>query len=462
MTRPLPIALVLAAATAVPATLPAQRPAAPAGDPGAERHSAIAIAAARLAPSVVSVNVVRRERSLPRNPFDAFFAPGGVEQVVEGLGTGFVISADGVILTNQHVTQGADSIVVTLRDGTDLPARLLGEDARTDIAVLKVDTSGLPVAPLGRSRRLAIGDWVLAIGNPYGYLLGNSEPSVTAGVVSAMGRDILQSGDERGGLYVDMLQTDAAINPGNSGGPLANASGEVVGVNTFILSQSGGNVGLGFAIPIERALRVAQQIRATGRVRRGWVGVEVAPPARGGAWARQPGVPVQRIAKGGPGQRAGIQPGDVIDRANGVPVHNVLNWEKALVDLGVGDTLRLSLKRGAGPDQVLALVATELPSETAARVTFADLSLITVTPAIQAERQLASTSGALVAAVGPETASSTGLQPGDVIFQINNFRVSSADQVTRILQYVREHNVQVRIFFERDRQLAYADVWAGR
>ncbi|MDO8666327.1 MAG: trypsin-like peptidase domain-containing protein, partial [Gemmatimonadales bacterium] len=219
------IVAALAAFTAVTPT-PAQRP-----DPiGGERRSVIGAAAARVAPAVVSVNVVRRERTLPRTAFEAFALPRGYQQLVEGLGTGFLVTSDGMIVTNQHVVTGAEQIVVTLRDGRDFPARLLGEDARTDIAVVKIDTTGLPVAPIGRTATLQTGDWVVAIGNPYGYLLGNTEPSVTAGVVSGTGRDILPSGD-RSGLYVDMIQTDASINPGNSGGPLVNSAGEVVGVN---------------------------------------------------------------------------------------------------------------------------------------------------------------------------------------------------------------------------------------
>jgi serine protease Do len=437
---------------------------APAPDPAAERRSAIGIAAARIAPAVVSVNVVRRVRSLPRTMLDAYMMPRGFEQLVEGLGTGFIVSADGLIITNQHVTAGADSIVVTLRDGTDLPARLLGEDARTDIAVLKVDTTGLPVAVRGSSRRLQIGDWVVAVGNPYGYLLGNSEPSVTAGVVSGLNRDLLPN-DERGGvgsgLYVDMIQTDAAINPGNSGGPLVNAAGEVVGVNAFILTQSGGNVGLGFAIPIERALRVAQEIRANGRVRRGWIGLEIAPRARSAtSWRRQTGVPIQRIAPGGPADRAGLKPDDVIDMVGGQRVRNFLNWEKALVDLGVGDTLRLTLHRG-GRSQDVLLVASDLPSESATRVAFADLQLITVTPAVQAERQLASARGALVVAVGAESGRRLGLRPGDVVLQINNFPITTAPQASDVLEYARTHSGAFRVYFERDRQLQFADYWGG-
>jgi serine protease Do len=415
-----------------------------------------------VAPAVVSVNVVRRERTVARSMFDWFAVPRGYEQLVEGLGTGFLISPDGLIITNQHVVTGAEQIVVTLRDGRDFPARLLGEDVRTDIAVVKVDTAGLPVAPLGRSARLEIGDWVVAIGNPYGYLLGNTEPSVTAGVVSAVGRDILPT-DNRSGLYVDMIQTDAAINPGNSGGPLVNAAGEVVGVNAFILTQTGGSVGLGFAIPIERALRVADDLRRLGRVRRGWIGVEIAEPrARLGSWRRQSGVPVRRVAPGGPGYRAGLKSGDVVDRVNGQLIRNFLNWEKALLDLGVGDTLRVTIHRGDVAQDV-AVVAEDLPSAQALLVTFQDLSLVTVTPAIQAERRLASGRGALVVRAGPESERQLGVQQGDVILQINNLPISTAEQVNQVLSYYRGRGGgYMRIVFERGGQINYSEYWAGR
>src|SRR5438093_11288084 len=200
----------------------------PRHDAGRGRPTAIVAAAGRLAPAVVSVNVLRRERRLPQDPFEQFFTPRGAERVVEGYGSGFVISPDGVVITNQHVTQGAEQIVVTTRDGRDFPATIRGEDPLTDIAVLKVEGGGtnLPTAPLGKSTDLMIGEWVVAVGNPFAYLLGNSEPTVTAGVVSAVGRNLLPS-EGQPGIYVGMIQTDAPINPGNSGGPLANAVGEV-------------------------------------------------------------------------------------------------------------------------------------------------------------------------------------------------------------------------------------------
>ena len=424
---------------------------------GASRHSALAAAAARVAPAVVSVNVVRRERQMPRDLYEQMMIPRGFERRVEGLGTGFIVSADGLIITNQHVTGGADSIVVTLRDGRDLPARLLGEDGQTDIAVLKVDAAGLPVAPLGRSRALVAGDWAVAIGNPYGYLLGNSEPTVTAGVISALGRDILPSQDQTG-MYVDMIQTDAAINPGNSGGPLVNADGEVVGVNAFILSQTGGSVGLGFAIPIERAMRVAQDLRRQGRVRRGWVGVEIAEPQpQSGNWRRQPGVVVRRVAPGGPGAAAGVKPGDLISRAAGQVLRNFLGWERVMLDLEPGDTLPLIVQRG-GVDRDVSLRATDVPSASAELVNLQDLQLITVTPDIQAERRLATSRGALVVAAGSGWQRTLGIQAGDVILQINTYTIARAEQVQQVVAYLQVR-AAMRFYFARGDQVIYADLW---
>jgi serine protease Do len=300
---------------------------------------------------------------------------------------------------------------------------------------------------------------VVAIGNPYGFLLGNPEPTVTAGVVSALGRDVLPS-ENQSGLYVDMIQTDAAINPGNSGGPLVNADGEVVGVNTFILSQSGGNVGLGFAIPIERAMRVARDLAAGGRVRRGWLGIQIAEPRpQSSSWRRQAGVQVTRVAPGSPGQRAGIRKDDLIEQAGGRVLRNFLAWERVVLDLAPGDTLRLVLRRGDVAREVV-LTATDLPSASAEVVNLADLSLMTVTPAIQAERQLGTGRGALVVAAGPQWQAAVGLLPGDVILQVNNYVIGTAEQVGQVVSYLRGRG-PMRFYYLRGDQVRWADVWGG-
>jgi serine protease Do len=243
----------------------------------ASRRTAIVTAVERVAPAVVTVQTQTVERR-PIDPFDFYFGRGGGgEQRSAGLGTGFIVREDGVIVTNAHVVAGATQVLVAMRDGKRLAARVVGADETNDLAVLKVDAKGLPVAPLGSSDNLLVGEWSIAIGNPFGFVLGNSEPSVTAGVISATGRNLVGQ-VEGGGLYLDMIQTDAAINPGNSGGPLINADGEVIGVNSSIYSPSGGSIGLGFAIPINRARRVAEDLLAHGVVRRPWGGGYPTPP----------------------------------------------------------------------------------------------------------------------------------------------------------------------------------------
>jgi len=420
-------------------------------DPGKSRRTAIVTAAARLAPAVVSVNVLRRERQLPQDPFDLFFMPRGSEQVVEGYGSGFIVSPDGVVITNQHVTQGAEQIVVTTRDGRDLPAKILGEDPLTDIAVLKVEGSGLPTAPLGNSTDLLIGEWVVAVGNPFAYLLGNAEPTVTAGVVSAVGRNLLPS-QGQSGIYVGMIQTDAPINPGNSGGPLANALGEVVGVNSSIFTSSGGSVGIGFAIPIERALRVADELRRYGKVRRAWVGLDVAGAEDLRGWKRVGGLRVTQVAAGGPAGRAGVVVGDVLVSARGRRLRTFLDWEAVMLDTGPGDTLTVSFRHG-GESKSARLAVTDFPTTLAEKVAvLGGMKVVTVTPAVRAERNIQSDHGALIYDLPDEMQEATGLQSGDVILQINRVRVSSADDLRRAFAATAGAGA-VSVWFERSGRL---------
>src|SRR5213078_484170 len=416
-------------------------------DPGRSRQTAIVTAAARLAPAVVSVNVLRRERRAAQDPFDLFFMPRGADQVVEGYGSGFIISPDGVVITNQHVTQGAEQIVVTTRDGRDFAAKILGEDPQTDIAVLKVDGVGLPTAPLGKSTDLLIGEWVVAVGNPFAYLLGNTEPTVTAGVVSAVGRNLLPS-EGQSGIYVGMIQTDAPINPGNSGGPLANAVGEVVGVNSSIFTSSGGSVGIGFAIPIERALRVADELRRFGKVRRAWVGLEVAGADDLRGWKRAGGLQVTQVAPGGPASRAGVVAGDVLVSARGRRLRTFLDWEAVLLDIGPGDTLMVSY-RHAGESRSARLAVTDFPTTLAEKVAvLGGMKVVTVTPAVRAERDIQSDHGALIYDLPEEMEEATGLRSGDVLLQINRVRVSSADDLRRAFAATAGAGA-VTVWFER-------------
>jgi serine protease Do len=427
------------------------------GQLDSSRTTAIVTAANRVAPAVVSVNVTRRERRVSRSMFDWFFVPRGYEREVQGLGSGFLISADGVVITNQHVTAGATEIVVTTRDGTDLPAELLGEDPFTDIAILKIDGFDLPAVPLGRSTDLMIGEWVVAIGNPYGYLLGNTEPSVTAGVVSAVGRNLIPSGNDQS-VYVGMIQTDAAINPGNSGGPLINAFGQVVGVNSSIFSETGGSVGVGFAIPIERALRVAAELQQYGSVRRSWVGLSVAGADRMREWKESGGLAVTEVAPDGPADRGGIRANDVLVSALGRPLRTYLDWESVKLDISPGDTLPVRVMRD-GRERLVRAVVNDLPTTLAERVSvLGDIELITVSPAIRQERGIESEAGALIYGIGAQAQQSTGLREGDVIIQINRSPVKRAEEVQDFFRDAQGRSA-VRVYVERTGNVGWTDFY---
>src|SRR4051812_45034023 len=420
----------------------------------APRRTALVVAADRVAPAVVSINVTSRQQAAPQSPWDFFFVPEGA-RLVQGYGTGFVIRSNGIILTNQHVVANAERVVVTLPDGSDLPATVVGEDPLTDIAVLQVKRDHLPTVAVGRSNDLMIGEWVVALGNPYAYLLGNAEPTVTVGVVSATGRNILPGGDQTG-LYLDMIQTDAAINPGNSGGPLTNALGEVVGVNSSIFSNSGGSVGLGFAIPIERAVRVADEIIRSGTVRRAWVGLEVEGANAMREWKSQGGVVLSSVAPGGPAARAGLRPSDVLVEANGRRLRNYLDWEAVKLDLHVGDAVDVLVRSGTSTVR-RHIVTGDLPTVSAEKITvLQDLQLINVTPAIQSERGIRSEQGALIFRISPQVSRATGLREGDVILAVNRSPVRNASQVSELLN-VRPGQV-IRIYVERGGQVTFTDL----
>jgi serine protease Do len=422
----------------------------------ASRRTALVDATQRLAPAVVSIHVVARQRVANRSGFDLFFLPQQDEQVIEGYGTGFVFRSDGYIITNQHVVAGAEKITVSLADGSDVPGEVVGQDPTTDIAVVRVKRTGLSTAPIGRSNDLMIGEWVVALGNPYAYLLGNSEPTVTVGVVSATGRNILPTG-EQPGLYLDMIQTDAAINPGNSGGPLANASGEVVGVNSSIFSSSGGSIGLGFAIPIERATSVAEELIRSGAVRRAWLGLDVEGASGMRDWRSTGGVPVTAVTPDGPAAHAGIKRGDVLVSANGHHLRNYLDWEAAKLDSHVGDAITVTVRSGSDT-ATRRIVTGDLPTTTAAKVTvLKSMQLVTVDAGIRAEKNIRSQQGALIFHIEPAVSRSTGLQAGDVILAINNVRIRDAAQVAELLGALQPRQA-IRVYFERDGQILFTDL----
>ena len=408
------------------------------------RRTAITDAVARVAPAVVTVQTEVMER-VPADVFEQFFGGRSGQRATAGLGSGFIIRSDGAIVTNAHVVAGASRIQVALRDGTTYPARLIGIDETNDLAVIKIDAKNLPIAPLGSSTDLLIGEWAIAIGNPYGFILANSEPSVTAGVVSGTGRN-LATPSEGAGVYVDMIQTDASINPGNSGGPLVDAAGEVIGVNSSIFSPSGGSVGIGFAIPINRARRVAEDLLAHGVVRRPWIGIQ---PQLSRAVGPTPnaGVVVASVVPGSPAARAGIRSGDVITRSRNRVLHNPYDWYAELLELRVGESDSLVVKRG-GREIPVSVEVVDLPDMNAPRVTvLRELELITLTPPIRAQYQIQSRQGALVNRVSERIQQQLGIQSGDVIVQINRTPIADAESVNRFLTtYGRG---LIRLYFER-------------
>ena len=428
--------------------------------PGSRRN-AIVTAAERVSPAVVSINTVRRERVVPRSLLEQMMLPPGYEEESAGLGSGFIVHSSGVVVTNEHVVRGADDVGVTLPDGREFAAEVVGTDEMSDLAVLRLrpgtgGSEGLPAAPLGRSDDLLIGEWVVAIGNPLGMLMANTEPSVTAGVVSALGRNIIPSGDQRG-FYLDMIQTDASINPGNSGGPLVNALGEVVGVNSSIFSQGGGSEGLGFAIPIERVRRVMRDLLEGGRVRHAWIGAEVRL-VRDGA-SRRSTVQIASVVRGSPAHRAGLRPGMAVRSVGGRSVRTPLDWEAGVLRGSVGAPLAIRVTEGRAVREY-RVVPSELPSMRAERVqALRDLQLVTLTPAIRAERGVVSDRGALIVSISDAASQVAGLQAGDVILQLNRVSIDSAETAARVLEQLAGAGVVV--FFERGGQIGRTQFLIG-
>ena len=424
----------------------------------ASRRNAITDAVARVAPAVVTVQTEVIQK-VAVDPFEAFFGGRSGTQSSAGLGTGFIIRADGLIVTNAHVVAGATNISVMLRDGTTFPAKQIGTDETNDIAVLKVDAKkNLPVAPLGDSDNLLVGEWAIAIGNPYGFMLGNSEPSVTAGVISGVGRNLVAR-SEGAQAYFDMIQTDASINPGNSGGPLISADGEVIGVNSSIYSTSGGSIGLGFAIPINRVRRVTDDLVEHGRVRRPWIGVRLEQPRTDNPRDYiSRGARVAQVTPGSPAERAGIRVGDQIVRSRNRSIRNRFDWDAALLDLRVGESVPLVLRRGSGDVNVNVSIA-DLPEVTAQKVqVLKELELVSLTPAIRAERGVRSERGALVYRASDRIMQDLGIQPGDVIVQVNRTPVGSAEDASRALDYYAGRGT-IRMFCERGGQIFATDFW---
>jgi serine protease Do len=351
----------------------------------------------------------------------------------KSLGSGFIISEDGYVMTNYHVVKGADEIIVRLSDRRELKGEVIGEDQRSDIALLKIEASNLPVAKIGVSHDLEVGDWVLAIGSPFGF-----DHSATAGIVSAKGRSLPREN------YVPFIQTDVAINPGNSGGPLFNQEGEVVGVNSQIYSRTGGYMGLSFSIPIEVAMDVVDQLKTKGRVSRGWLGVLIQDVtlelAESFGMKKPRGALVAKVLQDSPAQDAGIQVGDVIVKFNGNEVSNSANLPPLVGSSKVGVKIPVEVVRNS-MTRVVQVTLGELPEEDdeqaqAEQPALGKTNRIGVTVSGLSEEQMTEqniTSGVLVTHVVNGAASRAGVRKGDIILSMDGQNINSVKQFTELV-----------------------------
>jgi serine protease Do len=416
--------------------------------------------AEQVGPSVVNIRTLERGRSagaggaeidpnmeeffrrfgipLPGRPDPRRGGPGGGdgEPQQRGVGSGFVLSPDGFVMTNAHVVDGADEVIVTLPDKREFKARIIGADKRTDVAVVKVDANGLPAVRIGDVNRLKVGEWVMAIGSPFGL-----DNTVTAGIVSAKQRD---TGD-----FLPFIQTDVAINPGNSGGPLLNLRGEVVGINSQIYSRSGGFMGISFAIPIDEAMRVADQLRATGRVVRGRIGVQIDQVTKDVAESIGLGKPVGALVRSveadGPAAKAGVEAGDIITKVDGRTVERSGELPRIISGIKPGSKATLQVFRRGNtrdlsvtvaefePERPRRLAGDTAPKESGTSAAALGLTVSDLND--DKKRELKLRAGVLVdAADGP--AARAGLREGDVILSIDNTEVSSARQFAQLVAKV--------------------------
>ncbi len=397
--------------------------------------------AKKLGPSVVNVSTTSvrgAEQNTPgprgNDPAEEFWqrffggrAPRGPQRQ-SGVGSGFIVAPDGTILTNYHVVDGAQKLSVTLSDGKNYDAKVIGKDQKSDIAVIKIDAGrSLPAASLGDSDRLEVGEWVMAIGNPFGL-----DHTVTSGIVSAKGRNIGQ------GPYDNFIQTDASINPGNSGGPLINLRGEVVGINSAIFSQSGGNIGIGFAIPSNAVKELLPQLRDKGKVVRGFIGASVqrVSPEIAESFGITParGALVADLVKGGPAERAGVKTGDVIIEFDRRPIKDSADLPQQVARLAPGSAVQLKLIRD-GRETTLPITVGEMKDvEVAASTQEGELGLTVqpLTPQLAENLGLERADGLVISAVKPGSAADeAGLRAGDVVVEINRQAVKSLADYNR-------------------------------
>jgi len=388
------------------------------------------------------------KRFIPRPPGGA--TPREFEN--KSLGSGFVISGDGYILTNAHVVDGADEVTVRLTDKREFKARIIGADKRTDVALLKIEASGLPVVKLGEPSQLKVGEWVVAIGSPFGF-----DNSVTAGIVSAKGRSLPQEN------YVPFIQTDVAINPGNSGGPLFNMRGEVVGINSQIYSRSGGYMGVSFAIPIDVALDIQNQLRASGKVSRGRLGVVIQEVSKDLAeslgLSKPMGAVVNAVEKGGPADKAGLEPGDVILKFDGKPINASADLPRLVAATKPGAHATVQVWRKGATRDIAVTVGEMVEEKTASsrqgrgvkppEQQANRLGLVVSELNAEQKRELKMSSGLLIEDVRG-TGSRADLRPGDIIIALISkgatTEIKTVDQFNKLLaQFEKGSNVTLLV-----------------
>ena len=369
----------------------------------------------------------------------------GPREERHSLGSGFIISQDGYVMTNAHVVKEADEILVRLNDGRELEAELVGADAKTDVAVLKVDAEGLPTLELGNSEDLKVGQWVAAIGSPFGL-----DHSVTSGIISAMDRTLPQD------VYVPFIQTDVAINPGNSGGPLFNLDGEVIGINSQIFTRSGGYMGLSFAIPIDVAMDVADQLRNDGSVSRGWLGVMIQPVSRDLADSfgmdSPKGALVADLDPEGPAARDGLKAGDVILEVDGQAVDKSSTLPRLIGSVTPGDDVELRVLRN-GERQTVTVTVSDWPESQQAGAgggndTAPERLGIAVQPLQEGQHDEAVDNGVRVVNVEPGSiASEAGIRAGDILVSIGEHSVESPQQLGELIgELPEDRSVPVRLY----------------
>ena len=440
----------------------------------------------QVGPSVVNIRTMQKvsNRQQPNGPGDEemmeFFRRFGLptpnmpkqaprsnrgapeEEVPRGVGSGFIFSQDGLIMTNAHVIDGADEVLVTLTDKREFKAKIIGADKRSDVALVKIEVTGLTPVKVGDVGRLKVGEWVMAIGSPFGF-----ENTVTAGIVSAKQRYTDDTD------YLPFIQTDVAINPGNSGGPLINMRGEVVGINSQIYSRSGGFMGISFSIPMDEAVRVVEQLRSQGRVSRGRIGVGIAAVSKELAeslgLAKAQGALVTSVEAGAPADKAGVEPGDIILRFNGKPIEKSIDLPRIVGEIKPGTKATVTVQRRGAAKELNVTVAEIEAEKTAAKPGPAEAKPkaaagqalgLSVSELTEVQKKELRVKGGVSVDAAAEPAARAGLRQGDVILAIGNVEVASVKEFEAVVAKL-DKGKAINVLFRRGEWTQYALIKPG-